>query len=272
MILPMMMILKKLYSIALTICICIGIASCEKDFTESDENYKEIMGEWKAVKIETHYNSGSVDIDTDKKSISSNLGGYEWLLITENTFIAMERGCQLAYRYNNKRLKLYYKNIHSLVIKDLDKPIVLESISENEIVVKYEVDYGFLLITYDKLKPVDYADLLGQWKVDKFAATYNNGKKFSTYSGDVFENELKGLKWIGLTEDTLTMKESNTSLPYTIENGNLVLSSSLSLNILSVKVEDDELNKLVFLYTSTQEDYTAVITYKEAPFYYSNAY
>ena len=260
----MMMILKKLYSIAFAICICIGITSCEKDFTESDVNDKEIMGEWEAVKIETHYNSGNVDIDTDKESISSDLRGYEWLLITENTFIAMKRGCQLSYRYKNKRLKLYYKNIHSLVIKNLDKPIVIESISENEIVVKYEVDYGLLLITYDKLKPVDYADLLGQWEVDKFAATYNDGKKFSTYSDDVFENELEGLKWIELTEDTLTMMESKKSLPYTIENGNLILSSSLSLNILSLRVEDDERDKLVFLYTSTQEDYTAVIIYKEA--------
>lgn len=268
----MMMNFKQLYSIALSICICIGITSCEKDFTESDANYKEIMGEWKAVKIEKHYNRGGVDTDTDKESISDNLGGYEWLLITENTFIAMERGCQLAYRYKNKRLKLEYKNIHTLVIKNLDKPIVLESISENEIIVKYEVDYGVLRITYNKLEPVDYADLLGQWEVDKFAATYNNGKKFSTFSDDVFENELKGLRRIELTEDTLTMIESKTLLPYTIENGNLVLSSSLSLKILSVKVEDDELNKLVFLYTSTQEDYTAVITYEEASFYYNYAY
>ena len=117
-----------------------------------------------------------------------------------------------------------------LRLKDIKWKVICSTILFilREIIVKYEVDYGVLLITYNKLEPVDYADLLGQWEVDKFAATYNNGKKFSTFSDDVFENELKGLRRIELTEDTLTMIESKTLLPYTIENGNLVLSSSLS--------------------------------------------
>lgn len=253
--------LKQLSAITLIICMCVGITSCDKDFIDSETNNKELMGEWKAVSIKTLYNEG-VEVDADSESISRRLKGYDWVVITEKVLVSIQRGCYFAYKYQNKRLNLEYKNIYTFFIKEVKNPITIESINENEIIVRYKFDSAYSLITYKRLEPFNVDKLLGEWQASEFIATHNNGKSVFTIGGNEIGEELNGLEWILFTKNTLTMMEPVISLPYSIEDGVLVLSPLLLLNILSIKCDEHhEQDKLFVLYASTQKEYTAVITY-----------
>ena len=68
--------LKNLFRLALTLCLCIGISSCENEPGGADESTSSknmIIGEWKAVKIEATFINGEVSTYTDPSFIESEL-------------------------------------------------------------------------------------------------------------------------------------------------------------------------------------------------------
>ena len=53
--------LKMFLSFALTLCLCIGVSSCENESRETKSptyNKSMLVGEWKAVEIETTFING----------------------------------------------------------------------------------------------------------------------------------------------------------------------------------------------------------------------
>ena len=124
------------------------LTSCQKD---ESFNQNDIVGEWKATKIEATMSDGRVVTITDFDVISDELEGFEWITITKN-FIRVQAH-KADVHVPDDHFLLYNISDNFIVFEegDTEATYYLQSVTKNEMVIKYTSSWNSL-IYYTKMK------------------------------------------------------------------------------------------------------------------------
>lgn len=209
--------LKNLFRLALTLCLCIGISSCENEPGGADESTSSknmIIGEWKAVKIEATFINGEVSTYTDPSFIESELEEMYWIDVTED-YIHPE--C-----YNPWNV-IPYELIDNRITFEGDDGLAtyeLVSVTKTEMVVRYTESWTSL-ITYKKVEkePINKKMLIGEW-----VAKEVNSYGYHITDEEEIQDVLEGFEWITLSENKITIMSTGALLPYSIKERSLVIT------------------------------------------------
>lgn len=129
-------ILYTLFFALVTLC------SCQKNEFSSND----IIGEWKATKIEATFSNGNVLTITDSEDIADELEGLEWINVTERNIRPMSYGgYELLIPYEINDNYIVFSGAES------DATYKLESVSSNEMVIKYTSNWTSLIF-YKRVK------------------------------------------------------------------------------------------------------------------------
>lgn len=122
-----------------------SLCSC----TEKEYESKDIIGEWKANKIEATFSNGNTLTITDPEDIEFELDGLDWIKVTESTIQSMS----LTYEYGYEVILPYgiYDNEIIFTGAEKDATYLLESATETTMTIKYISDWTSL-IHYNRLK------------------------------------------------------------------------------------------------------------------------
>ena len=136
------MIMKKLLFVS--IIAFASLCSC----TKSEFKSNDIVGEWKATKIEATLSSGKVVAITDLEEIAEELIGLDWIRVSENNIQIL--GDDEVYYHV---LSPYEILDHYIIFDgaDDDATYELKSVSRNEMIIKYTRNYTSL-IYYERVK------------------------------------------------------------------------------------------------------------------------
>ena len=209
--------LKNLFRLALTLCLCIGISSCENEPGGADESTSSknmIIGEWKAVKIEATFINGEVSTYTDPSFIESELEEMYWIDVTED-YIHPE--C-----YNPWNVIPYELIDNRITFEGDDRLATYElvSVTKTEMVVRYTESWTSL-ITYKKVEkePINKKMLIGEW-----VAKEVNSYGYHITDEEEIQDVLEGFEWITLSENKITIMSTGALLPYSIKERSLVIT------------------------------------------------
>lgn len=139
------MIMKKLLFVS--IIAFASLCSCTKSGFKSND----IVGEWKATKIEATLSSGKVVTITDLEEIAEELVGLEWIKVSENNIQIL--GDDEVYDH----VLSPYEILDNYIIfdgADGDATYELKSVSRNEMIIKYTSSkWNYTsLIYYERVK------------------------------------------------------------------------------------------------------------------------
>lgn len=237
--------LKQFYAIALLLCMCICNYSCCDDNGEIEPpfNKNTLVGEWKAVEIEATYINGEVTTITDPEYIEEELEDMAWIELTEQHIRPMNYRHVVLLPYDIIEKRIIFEGGESGATYEL------ESITKDELIIKYTGAWSSI-ITYKRVvkEAVDKKMLIGEWK-----ATLIDSYGYEITDEEKIQRELQGLEWVILTENTLTMVNTLSSLPYSVMNNYLQINQGESQ--LSFAIESVSENKIVINSTD------ALITY-----------
>ena len=136
--------MKKFFLVAMMAVT--ALTSCQKD---ESFNQNDIIGEWKATKIEATFDDGRVWSTSDSDELRYQLEGLEWVTVTEHHFqpmyYAQEYGQQILIPYNISDNYIVFTGAES------DATYYLQSVTKNEMVIKYTGEWTSL-IYYTKVK------------------------------------------------------------------------------------------------------------------------
>ena len=237
--------LKQFYAIALLLCMCICNSSCcdDKGGIEPPFNKSTLVGEWKAVEIVATYINGEVTTITDPEYIEDALEDMAWIELTEQHIRPMNYRHVVLLPYDIIEKRIIFEGGESGATYEL------ESITNEELIIKYTGAWSSI-ITYKRVakEAVDKKMLIGEWK-----ATLIDSYGYEITDEEKIQRELQGLEWVILTENTLTMVNTLSSLPYSVKNNYLQINQGESQ--LSFAIESVAENKIVINSTD------ALITY-----------
>ena len=237
--------LKQFYAIALLLCMCVCNFSCcdDKGGAEPPFNKSTLVGEWKAVEIEATSVSGKVTTITDPDYIKDELEDMAWIGLTEKHIRPMNYRHVVLLPYEIIEQRIIFESGESSVTYEL------VSVTANELIIRY-IGSWTSLITYSRVtkEAIDSKMLLGEWK-----ATLIDSYGYEITDEEKIQRELQGLEWVILTENTLTMVNTLSSLPYSVKNNYLQINQGESQ--LSFAIESVSDNKIVINSTD------ALITY-----------
>ena len=133
--------MKKL--LITTICALVCICSCQKE--ENDYKPKDIIGEWKATKIEATFNNGNVLTITDEKEIEDELEELAWITVSENNIRPMKYGYEILIPYEITDNFIIFSG------GEKESTYELKSVSSQEMVIKYTNNWTSI-ISYKRIK------------------------------------------------------------------------------------------------------------------------
>ena len=139
------MIMKKLLFVS--IIAFASLCSC----TKSELKSNDIVGEWKATKIEATLSSGKVVTIKDLEEIANELMGLEWIRVSENNIQIL--GDDEVYDH----VLSPYEILDNYIIfdgADGGATYELKSVSRNEMIIKYTSSkWNYTsLIYYERVK------------------------------------------------------------------------------------------------------------------------
>lgn len=116
----------------------------EEGSDESGNTNFSIIGEWKATKIVATMNSGNIITITDFEDISDELEGLEWITIAKSHIRLMGYSYEVLLPYEISNNYIIFEG------GETDATYILESVAENEMVIKYKNEWTSL-IYYTKI-------------------------------------------------------------------------------------------------------------------------
>lgn len=125
---------KLLFTLA---AMLLALVSCQKDgnsFKASD-----IIGEWKATKIEATLNSGKVLTITDKEDLQYELGELYWFIVTKDTVSPVNYNGNIQYPYEISDNYIVFTGAET------GATYKVESVSRNELVIRYYASWTSLV-------------------------------------------------------------------------------------------------------------------------------
>lgn len=106
---------------------------------DSGDTDISILGEWKANKIVATMNSGNIITITDFEDLSDELEGLEWITIAKSHIRLMGYSYEVLLPYEISNNYIIFEG------GETDATYILESVSENEMVIKYENEWTSLI-------------------------------------------------------------------------------------------------------------------------------
>lgn len=133
--------MKKFFFIA--VMAFVTLVSCQK---QSGFTNKDVIGVWKATKIEATMKDGSELTITDEDELENQLDGLEYIMITETYIQMMEYGLygQVPYYIEDDYIEF--------IDYDVDGTLHIESVSDDKMVIQFVGKYWTSLIYYTKVK------------------------------------------------------------------------------------------------------------------------
>ena len=135
--------MKKLFLMA--IMALLTFTSCKEENHGYSSN--DIIGEWKATRIDATFSDGSTWTSSNFNELREQLNGLEWFTVTEHHFRPMdnEYGTEVLIPYSISDNHIVFTGAES------GDTYYLESVSNNEMIIKYTKDWTSL-IYYTKVK------------------------------------------------------------------------------------------------------------------------
>ena len=119
----------------------LALVSCQKDGKKFSN--KDIIGEWKAVKLEVSFDSGRTLTITNEAMLEDELAEMYWISVSENNIRSLSADVELLIPYEI--------NDNQIVFTGGEKGATyeLESVSASEMLIRYTGGWTSL-ITYKK--------------------------------------------------------------------------------------------------------------------------
>lgn len=121
----------------------VAAVSCQKE--DGGKKSNDLLGEWKATKLEATFNNGNTLTITDAKDLESELEELYWFNVSENNIRPMNTSFEILLPYELADGYILFTG------GEKDATYKIESLTSSEMIIKYSADWTSL-IYYQKVK------------------------------------------------------------------------------------------------------------------------
>ena len=121
----------------------VAAVSCQKE--DGGKKSNDLLGEWKATKLEATFNNGNTLTITEAKALEYELEELYWFNVSENNIRPMNTSFEILLPYELADGYILFTG------GEKDATYKIESLTSSEMIIKYSGDWTSL-IYYQKVK------------------------------------------------------------------------------------------------------------------------